>query len=185
MYMRGFPIPFSRHRVTMRFMRWIPVLVLAYVAIGIQTGVGGEVRVHGFGPNLGLLVVVFVSLFGPREPALLACLLIGAMQDLATQQAPGLFALSYGIVGWLIVGMQNVVYREHPLTHTTLVLLGGIVCAGVIWIHGRLAGPRVSVLLLLGTAVYTAVLAVPAIWALQRSRRAFGMRVQRGGRRAF
>jgi rod shape-determining protein MreD len=166
-------------------MRWFPVLVLAYVAIGIQAGVSGEVRVHGFGPNLGLLVIVFIALNAPRESALLACVLVGGMQDLATQQAPGLFALSFGLVGWLIVGMQNVVYREHPLTHTTLVLIGGIISGMVIWIHGRVVVPRESITLLLGTAIYTAILATPALWALQRSRRAFGMRMQRRGRGAF
>jgi rod shape-determining protein MreD len=167
-------------------MRWFPVILLAYIVIGIQAGISGEVRVHGFGPNLPLLVVVFVALSAPRESALLACVLIGAMQDLATQQSPGLFALSYGLVAWLIVGMQNVVYREHPLTHTTLALVGGLVTGFVIWIHGRLPMvPRVSITLLLGTAIYTAVLATPVLWAMQRSRRAFGMKMQRGSRRAF
>ena len=166
-------------------MRWFPVLLLAYIAIGIQAGVSGEVRIHGFGPNLGLLVIVFVALGAPREPALLACVVIGGMQDLATQQAPGLYALSYGIVGWLIVGMQNVVYREHPLTHTTLVLVGGLISGLVIWIHGRILGPRVSIMVLSGIAIYTAILGVPALWALQRSRRVFGMHGQRRGRGAF
>jgi rod shape-determining protein MreD len=160
-------------------MRWFPVLVLAYIAIGIQAGISGQVRVHGFGPNLGLLVIVFVTLGAPREPALLACVLIGAMQDLATQQAPGLYAISYGLIGWLIVGMQSVVYREHPLTHATLVLLGGLISAMVIWIHGRFDGPRVSIVLLLGTAIYTAILAAPVLVMLQRSRRLFGMHGQR------
>ena len=166
-------------------MRWFPVILLAYIVIALQAGIAGDVRIHGFGPNLPLLVVVFVALSAPREPALLACVLIGAMQDLGSQQAPGLYALSYGLVGWLIVGMQNVVYREHPLTHATLVLVGGLLTGLVIWIHGRVVAPRVSITLLLGTAIYTAILATPAIWAMQRARRAFGMKMQRGSRRAF
>jgi rod shape-determining protein MreD len=166
-------------------MRWLPVLVLAYILIGIQAGISGEVRIHGFGPNLGLLVVVFVALGAPREPALLACVVIGAMQDLATQQAPGLYALSYGLVGWFIVGLQNVVYREHPLTHATLVLLGGLISGMVIWLHGRISGPRVSILLLLGSAIYTAILAPPALMMLLRSRRVFGMHAQRRSRGGF
>jgi len=166
-------------------MRWFPVILLAYIVIALQAGIAGEVRIHGFGPNLPLLVVVFVALSAPREPALLACVLIGAMQDLGTREAPGLYALSYGLVGWLIAGMQNVVYREHPLTHTMLVLIGGLFTGAIIWIHGRLTAQRVSITLLLGTAIYTAVLATPAIWAMQRGRRAFGMKMQRGSRRAF
>jgi rod shape-determining protein MreD len=166
-------------------MRWFPVLLLAYVAIGIQAGISPVVRIHGFGPNLGLLVIVFVALGAPREQALLACVLIGAMQDLATQQAPGLYALSYGLIAWLIVGLQNVVYRQHPLTHATLVLLGGIISGLIIWIHGRIVPPRAALSMVPGTAIYTAILAVPALWALQRSRRAFGMSSQRRGRGAF
>jgi rod shape-determining protein MreD len=158
----------------MHTMRWFPVLLLAYIAIGIQAGISGEVRVHGFGPNLGLLVVVFVALGAPREPALLACVLIGAMQDLATQQAPGLYALSYGMVGYFVVGLQSVVYRDHPLTHAMLVLIGGIITGLVIWIHGRIVTP-----------LYTAILAAPVLMMLQRSRRVFGMHAMRRGRGAF
>jgi rod shape-determining protein MreD len=166
-------------------MRWFPVLLLAYVAVGIQAGTSGEVQIHGVGPNLGLLVIVFVALGAPRDYALLSCVLIGAMQDLATQQSFGLFALSYGIIGYLVVGVQNVVYREHPLTHASLVLVGGIICGIVIWIHGRIMASPVSVLLLLGIAIYTAILAVPVLAMLQRSRRAFGMGSLRRGRGAF
>jgi rod shape-determining protein MreD len=166
-------------------MRWIPVLLLAYVAIGIQVGTAGQVRIHGAGPNLGLLVIVFVSLGAPRDYALLACLLIGAMQDLGTGQSFGLFALSYGIVGYLVVGVQNVVYRQHPLTHASLVLIGGIISGLVLWIHGRFTGDRVSILQVMGIAIYTAILAVPVLAMLQRSRRVFGMNSLRRGRGAF
>jgi rod shape-determining protein MreD len=167
-------------------MRWLPVFVLAYIAIGIQVGISGEVRIHGAGPNLGLIVAVFVALSAPRDAALLACVLIGAMQDLATSQAPGLYALSYGLMAWFIVSLQNVVYREHPGTHAALVLVAGIANGLIIWIHGRLpgglGGHRVSIVLLLLTAVYTTLIAIPVLIVLLRSRRVFGMQLQRRGR---
>jgi rod shape-determining protein MreD len=160
-------------------MRWFPVLLLAYAVIGIQAGAGALLRVDGVGPNFGLLLAVFVSLCAEREPALLACVVIGAMQDLATGQAPGLYALSYGLSGWFIASLQNVVYRQHPLTHATLVLVAGIISGLVIYLHGRYPGPRVSLSLLMGSAVYTTLLAPPALWLLQRSRRLLGMPLSR------
>ncbi|MBV8782017.1 MAG: rod shape-determining protein MreD, partial [Phycisphaerae bacterium] len=139
-------------------MRWAPVLILAYLAVGIQAGLSGEITIYGAGPNIGLLAAVFIAIYAPREPALLACVIIGGMQDLATQQAPGLFALSYGLVGWVVTAVQQVVYRDHPLTHLVLTFFAGVVTAIVVYTHGRIVPPRVSLMLLLTTAIYTAVL---------------------------
>src|SRR4051794_30868079 len=120
-------------------MRWLTYFILAYVALGIQVGLGDYVRYQGATPNFVLLVAVFVAINAPRDAALLGCFALGVMHDLLTQQAPGLFALAYGLVGLMIAGTHQVVYREHPLTHFSMTLASGIVVAVILvlhaWIH--------------------------------------------------
>ena len=174
-------------------MRWIAYFILAYVAIGLQIGLSAYAGVWGAAPNLVLLAVIFIAINAPRDAALLGCFCLGVLQDLVTQQQPGLFALSYGIVAMFVVSTHHVVYREHPLTHFSMALIGGLVTAGVLLLHGWIhpPGPKVStpdltlpaVRLSVATeftrALYTAILAVPVLWVLQRLKKAFSFQPPR------
>src|SRR5687768_15200573 len=98
-------------------MRWLTYFILAYLALGLQVGLGDYVSYLGAGPNLVLLAVIFIAINAPRDAALLGCFGMGLMHDLLTHQPLGLFGLSYGLVGMMASGTHQVVYREHPLTH--------------------------------------------------------------------
>src|SRR5947209_11686266 len=117
-------------------MRWPMFFILAYIAVGLQVGLSPHVAYHGAAPNLVLLAVVFLAMNASRDAALLACFILGVLQDLLTQQQPGLFALSYGLIALFIVGAQQAVYREHPLTHFSLALAGGLITASILLLHG-------------------------------------------------
>src|SRR5690554_3436804 len=107
-------------------MRWLTYFILAYVALGVQIGTSGFLRYQGAGPNFVLLAAIFIAINAPRDSALLGCFVLGAMQDLVTQQSLGLYAFSYGLVAMFVVSTQNLVYRAHPLTHFSLALVGGL-----------------------------------------------------------
>lgn len=169
-------------------MRWFSVLILAYLAIAVQSGLEGMVWPGGGGPNLALLAAVYIAVNAPRDPALLGCFVIGLMQDLVSQQPLGLFAVSYGLMGWLVNSTGQVVYRAHPLTHVALALLGSAVTMAMIllagWIHPPAAGGvsaggaalpavRVSAGGLLGNALWTAVAAPIMLGILHRLRKWF------------
>src|SRR5438477_10050794 len=169
-------------------MRWIAYFILAYIALGLQIGLAPYLAFQGAIPNLVLLCVIFVAINAGREPALLGCFGLGAMQDLLTQQPLGLFAFSYGVVGMFIISTQELVYREHPLTHFSMTFTGGILTAIVMLIHDwiRPAAPRIvlvgghvlpalrlSFLTLFTTALYTAVLAILVLGGLQRIKKLF------------
>src|ERR671913_1284868 len=117
-------------------MRWFAYFILAYFAIALQIGLAPYVRYNNAAPNLVLLAAVFIALNAPRDAALLGCFCLGVLQDLVTQQPPGLFALSYGVVAMFVVSTHHDVYREHPLTHFSMALIGGLVTAGVLLLHG-------------------------------------------------
>jgi rod shape-determining protein MreD len=176
-------------------MRWIAYFILAYLALGLQIGLAPHLRYQGAAPNFVLLAVVYIGINAPRDAALLGGLCLGVIQDLATQQPPGLFALSYGLVAMIAVGSHHVAYREHALTHFSLALAGGVATAVVLlvhgWIHppgpGMLAGPdgpavpavRLSIGTEFARAVYTAALAPFVIGALQRVKKLFAFESQR------
>jgi rod shape-determining protein MreD len=185
-------------------MRWITYFILAYLALGLQVGLGNYVSYQGAAPNLVLLAVVFIAINAPRDAALLGCFGLGVMHDLLTQQPPGLFALGYGLVGLMIAGTHHVVYREHPLTHFSMALVAGIVVGIIVllngWIHppgargsewvGSGGGPSPAVEVAVSAvrpspgmeftrALYTAVLAPVVLGLLQRLKRAFAFQPQR------
>ena len=176
-------------------MRWLAYFILAYVAVALQIGMGPYVQWRGASPNLVLLAAVFVALNAPRDAALLGCFCLGVLQDLVTQQQPGLFALSYGLTGMVIFSAHQVVYREHPLTHFSLALVGGLITAAVLLLHAWIypASPRVAatagapalpaIRLSPGTeftrALYTAVLAPVVLGLLQRVKKVFAFQPQR------
>src|SRR5687768_5377468 len=122
-------------------MRWLTYFILAYLALGLQVGLGQYVSYMGATPNLVLLAVIFIAINAPRDAALLGCFGLGLMHDLLTHQPPGLFAFAYGLVGLMAVGGQQVVYREHPLTHFSMALAGGVVVAVVVLLNGWIQPP--------------------------------------------
>jgi rod shape-determining protein MreD len=167
-------------------MRWLPFFILAYVMLGLQVGLSGYGHVLSGRPNLVLMALVFVAINAQRTAALVGCFILGLLQDLLTQQSPlGLNAICYTMVGWFIVSTQEIVDRNHFLTHIVLVLLGGLLYSLLIYGHGwiyygwlksglRLAHPRGTPLIV--SAVYSALLAPFVLFVLFRMRRIFGFR---------
>jgi rod shape-determining protein MreD len=141
-------------------MRLLPYILLAYVALGVQVGLGQYVAVRGASPNLVLVAAIFVGLYAPREAGLMGCFGMGLMQDLLTRQPLGLYALAFGLVGLLVVGVQQMVDREHPLTHVALGLVGGVIVALVLLLHGLVHPPAVRTVS--GAAAEVASGATPA-----------------------
>jgi rod shape-determining protein MreD len=167
-------------------MRWFPFFIFTYLVIGVQLGLGGFGTVLQGRPNLLLLAAIFVAVNAQRDSALLGCLLLGLMQDLLTQQSPlGLTAFAYGLIGMFVISTQEVVYKDHALTHFTLGLFGGLLYALLVYGHGRLyytvihptfkIAPPPGMPLAIG-ALYTAALAPFAFALLRRVKRRFGFR---------
>jgi rod shape-determining protein MreD len=165
-------------------MRWFSFFILAYLVLGLQAGVGTAMQWNGARPNLVLLAVVFISMNAPRDAALLGSFILGALQDLTSQGTIGLYCFSYGLVAMFVVAVHQAVYREHPLTHVALALVGGLITALVLVLHGwihppapsrmissqgpALASPRPAMLPLFVGAVYSAILAPLVLGGLQR-----------------
>lgn len=155
-------------------MRWPAYLILVYVAVGLQTGLGEYLRIDGARPDLVLLAVVFIAINAPRDAALLGAFGIGLVQDLVTLSPPGLYALAYSAVALAMIKMQELVSRTHPAAHFLLALMGGILSAAVVLIHGWIKGPAAPIGELFGGALYTAILAPLILGLLTSMRKIFG-----------
>lgn len=162
-------------------MRWPAYFILVYIAVGLQIGLGEFLRISGAKPDLVLLAVIFITINAPRDAALLGAFGIGLITDLVTLSPLGLYALAYSLVGMVMVRMQDLVSRTHPLSHFALALLGGILSAMVLLIHGWIKGPVTPVGELMGGALYTALLAPLVLAGLTAARKLFGF----SRRRAF
>jgi rod shape-determining protein MreD len=160
-------------------MRWLSYFIFAYVMLGLQVGVARAMQCSGAEPNFVLLAVVFIALNAPRDAALLACFILGALQDLTAGGTMGLFSLSYGLVAVLVVGIQRAVDRRHPVTHFTVTLIAGMLTAVVLTIHRWLHPPGPQILPLLYGAVYSAILAPIVLGGLQRIGRVFRFQTSR------
>lgn len=169
-------------------MRSFGYFILAYVALGLQVGLGRYLSWHEARPNLVLIAVVYIALHAKREAALLGCFFVGLCQDALSQHPPGLYALSYGLAGLVVSGAHQAIKRDHPLTHFGLALVGGLMTASLLAAHAWLkpAAPgrvvddaaavpplRTDVLPLFISAGYTAVLASVVLWLVGRLARAF------------
>ncbi len=174
-------------------MRLIPYIILAYLALGLQVGLSEYVMWNGAKPNFVLLAAVFIAINAPRDAALLGCFGLGIVQDLLTAQAPGLHALSYGLLGMMLSNAQSAVYRRHPLTHVTVACLGGVITTVILYVQSAVwsrwidestpPAVRLSLANLLLGIVYTAALAPFVIGVLQRIRVAFSFQPPRRGHR--
>ncbi len=88
-------------------MRWPIYCILAYLIIALQLALSGFLNWGRCTPNLVLPVAVFIAINARRPEALLGAFLLGAVQDLFTQQPPGLYAFSYGLVALFAIGASR------------------------------------------------------------------------------
>ncbi len=90
--------------------------------------------------------------------------------------------LSYGLVAMFIISTQQLVYREHPLTHVSIALSASIICAVVMILHDLFrmsVDERTSLSTLVYASLYTTVLSPIVLGVMQKLRRAFGFQSRR------
>jgi rod shape-determining protein MreD len=178
-------------------MRWIPFILLLYLAAGLQAG-----ALLGFPhantplpwPTLQyvMLLVVFYSLFANEQLAPLAALAAGLALDLINPlDVLGTSTMAMGLVSLAIIAVRMSIFREHAASQIIMTILAVLlfaVVAGTL----RSVGPGVPdtqvVLpfakyfgLMSANAVYTGLLAPLVFWLLLQMRNLLGFAAH-GGR---
>lgn len=158
-------------------MRWFSFFILAYITLGLESGLARAVEYKSIAPDFVLLAVIFLATNAPRDTAVLACFILGALCDFTGQGTLGLMAFSYGLAAVFVASIQQAVNRRHPLTHFALTLFAGMTVAVIVSLHGWLRPPLPGVhppaSPLYSSAVYSAILALIVLPLLQKIRGAF------------
>ncbi len=169
-------------------MRIFVVLIAALLALAFDSGFSGLFTLKSIGnvtPTVMPCVVVFVALFAPELTALMTVLILGVLVDLSPGYGHltngayliGPHALGYFVTGLFILKLRNIVFRRRILTIVVFamgcVLVTGAVEAFILIIRGLMpwTPPITSngfgaFLKLIGTSIYTGIVAVPIGWCL-------------------
>jgi rod shape-determining protein MreD len=156
-------------------VRPLPFFVLAYLALGLQMGLGGVAQVSGGPLNLVLIAVAFIAINARQHAAVVGCFALGLLQDIVGTSPLGGYALAYTLIAFLMAGTDRALNVEHAWTHFVVTFLGGIVTAIVLWLQGRLAlhGQLVPLWPNIAGAFYTSILAIFVLRWLTRLRKRF------------
>ncbi len=165
-------------------MRWLSFFILAYITLGLQTGLARAIQWDSATPNFVLIAVIFIAINAPRDAALLGAFILGALDDMTSQGILGLLAFSYALSAAMILPIARGMQRKHPATHFGLVLAAGLLTAIIVAFHGMIRPVTGSIRPPTGplfySAIYSAVLAPFVLAGLQRMSKLF--RFQRTSR---
>ncbi|QNN25285.1 hypothetical protein HED60_24385 [Planctomycetales bacterium ZRK34] len=120
-------------------MRWWVFAIVAYVLLGIEVSLADLMAIESkFGPvqpRFVLLLAVFVGLAAAPRVVMIASLALGILVDLTTTwpladggalTLIGPCALGYVIGGYVLLQVRSMVFRQHPLTVGSMMLVAGV-----------------------------------------------------------
>ncbi len=183
-------------------MRWTVFAFFAYVFVALDTGLQQMLMVQigktAFAPNFTLILMVWIASMGPTHAVRWAALVLGLLVDLLAQYptvdgratiVAGPYALGFVLGAALTIQLRSLVYRKHPLITGLLTAVAGacafvpaiflltmrrVVYAGLDSEHVILWVASDQLVHAFLTVIYSAVIAVPTGWILNRTSGLFG-----------
>ena len=165
-------------------MRWWVFLIMAVIAVGLDTGLVGVFTLRGLGhatPSVVACLLAFFALQARPRAALWAAFVIGLMLDLSPGSAsaaggvPLIGPRTLGCIAaaWMVLLLRPVVFRRRVVTVAVIAGLTAA-CIGLgsaavetirwwaPWTHALAPPPTgVRLLTIAASAVYTALLGIP------------------------
>jgi hypothetical protein len=168
-------------------MRWVMLLILAYITLLAQTTFGHVLAVNlpavgPVAPDLSAAAAVFFALrLRNLMDALIAAAVLGLGVDLVAgvaSAAVGPMPMAYALGAWAVFAMADVTFRDRPLTQALLAVMFCLM-AHIFWVTaqsllGLWAGWGEYARMLAqagGLAVYTAALAPLVCFVLRKADR--------------
>ena len=167
-------------------MRWVFFMLLAYLAIVVQTSLAAVLAVPSdalgmnIRPDLLIAVAVFISLrVRAGTDAVLAGWVLGLLMDLTTINTPiGMYAITFALAAAVVYRTRDAVFTDNPLTQFVLGLVCCLLAQGAAVLFANLAVRDSSWRLwrelagVLLVAVYTAIATPVLCWLLRPAARA-------------
>ena len=151
-------------------MRWFWTFIIGLLLLAVQMGVISKLAVPAGGPDLLLLFVIFLALYGPMDDAPISGWLLGLAKDSLSAGTFGLYAVLFMALAFVLSRIRADIFLEYNISHafnaalsTFFVYLG----AGV-W-HSLDGGGILAMMpVVVGVAVWNGVLAAPAFYVFFR-----------------
>jgi rod shape-determining protein MreD len=153
-------------------MRALRIILALWLAIILESVFAPAIRILGARPDFPLLVVVVVALREGPAGGALAGFVSGLFVDLNSAQPLGATSLMNGLIGFGVGSLGDRIVRDSTLARCIVALLAtalrdaalgvfsGVGGFGSAWRHFFLAA--------LPDGIYTALLAVPVMFAAER-----------------
>ncbi len=164
-------------------MKWFSFVILAGVAIVLQTSATPRLEIQSARPDLMLILAIHYALWGPWPDAAIAAWILGLLADMNSADRIGIHALCFGVAAWVILRVRQIVFRDHALTQILITLLFTVAIQLTVSLYrrwGATAGSGDILIPALLTGVYTAACAPYLHWLLVRMGRWTGLRTTRG-----
>jgi rod shape-determining protein MreD len=151
-------------------VRWFWIFLVAFCLLVLDVGVSVRLRGLGGGPDLMLLLVLFLALYGPLEDAPLSGWLVGISKDAASAGTFGLFAVLYMGLAFFVSRIRADIFTEYNKAHIVNAFIATLVvyASGAAWQWSQGADLSAAGGTVLGIAVWNALLAPAVFWALFR-----------------
>lgn len=152
----------------------LPLVVV--VAFSLQLTVVSSLSVHGYHPDIMVLVVVLAALIGGSQRGAVVGFVVGLLTDLFLQTPIGLSALTYTVVGFAMGSLRAAVVDAAPwlvpvgaISGSALAVVGFALLEAIMGQPAVLHHGLAVVVLVVG--VVNAVLALPSSrvlrWAME------------------
>lgn len=142
-------------------VRWLWICIIGSALLVLEVGVVSRLRGLGEGPDLMLLFVVFLSLYGPVEDAPLSGWLLGIAKDGLSVGPMGLYAVLFMGLAFFLSRIRADIFLEYNKSHIANAGLATLLtysCAGLWhWLGGT--GAVSIVPAIVGVSVWNACLA--------------------------
>jgi len=168
-------------------MTWMARIFCGCLGIVFQTTFAARLAIYQVRPDLPFVLVVFFSLYLRRRDALVMAWIMGLMVDLSSLERLGLMAMAYLLSAAAVSAARESVFLRSAATHFAVtlaaaLLLQTLLCAYRLVMYPGVGWPTVTAEGV-GTAVYTALCAIPTLHLLVRLPRVFGLSGPRSPRR--
>lgn len=100
------------------------------MGLTLQTSVFGFLPILGARPDLLMALLIFLALYSHEGTWPLRYWFVGLGKDICSAGPPGLYALTFMLVGVLVHRMRKDIYRELWSTRIWLVFFGVVVANG-------------------------------------------------------
>ena len=151
-------------------MRWLWIILVGVGLLALDVGVVCELRGLGGGPDLMLLFVIFLALYGPMDDAPISGWLLGLAKDSLSTGSFGLYAVLYMAIAFFLSRVRADIFLEYNISHAVNAAVSTLVVylGACFWHWTQDLGFAGMAPVALGVSLWNAALAPPVFYVLFR-----------------